>query len=177
MKELIPGRLCACGCGGLTSPAKFPCKQREYIKNHHLRKKDSDRYSVDAETGCWIWKRSLTPQGYGLVSTRNEDGTLSYFGAHKWLYEKYNGKVPEGMQLDHLCRNRRCCNPDHLEVVTPAVNQQRGCRAKLNADKVREIRALHAEGSCSLSHLGRVYNVPVQSIWKIVRHLAWKNVA
>lgn len=69
---------------------------------------------------CWIWQ-GATSHGYGVF----RDGEKTVV-AHKFLYERLVGKVPEGLDLDHLCRNRACVNPNHLEPVTRQVNLLRG---------------------------------------------------
>jgi hypothetical protein len=70
---------------------------------------------------CWEWTAQRTPNGYG----RFWPGSAGVL-AHRWAYEALVGLIPEGLQLDHLCRNRGCCNPAHLEPVTNAENQRRG---------------------------------------------------
>lgn len=79
------------------------------------------RYIVDEETGCWLWTGG-TRGGYGRLKL-TDYGTME---AHRASYELHKGKIPEGMQLDHLCRNRSCINPDHLEPVTLQENIRRG---------------------------------------------------
>ena len=71
---------------------------------------------------CWEWKRALTIGGYGKC--RSLDGRT--LGSHRLAYITSWGPVPDGMSLDHLCKNRKCCNPSHLEVVTPGENTLRG---------------------------------------------------
>lgn len=73
------------------------------------------------EGGCWIFTGALN-RGYGRV--HGEDGKLHY--AHRVMYEAMVGDVPEGLELDHLCRRRACCNPWHLEAVTRRENLLRG---------------------------------------------------
>jgi hypothetical protein len=72
--------------------------------------------------GCWPWLASRK-WGYGCFSL---DGGKVQVRAHRYAYEVLVGPIPSGLQIDHLCRNRACCNPDHLEPVTGAVNNLRG---------------------------------------------------
>lgn len=71
--------------------------------------------------GCLMWTAGHLPRGYGRVWV---DGRMAY--AHRVAYAMYYGEVPDGMDLDHLCRNPACVNPLHLEPVTRRVNLLRG---------------------------------------------------
>lgn len=79
------------------------------------------KVSVNAKSGCWEWQAFLTPKGYGQFSVKGR-----MVRAHRFAYEWMVGPITEGMELDHLCRNRRCVNPDHLEPVTHRENVLRG---------------------------------------------------
>ncbi|MFD7661067.1 HNH endonuclease signature motif containing protein [Streptomyces sp. NPDC059788] len=79
------------------------------------------RYEV-ADNGCWIWTGPLfQSNGYGQMSRVYKGTNLAY----RAFYLKHVGPVPEGLQLDHLCRDRRCVNPQHLEPVTASENLRR----------------------------------------------------
>lgn len=67
--------------------------------------------------GCWVWLGSKDKDGY----SRSSCGL-----GHREFYTYLVGEIPDGLQVDHLCRNRSCVNPEHLELVTPKVNTQRG---------------------------------------------------
>lgn len=75
------------------------------------------------EAGCWEWC-GATADGYGHFGM----GRKTVY-VHRWIYEQMVGPIPAGMQLDHLCRNRLCANPSHLEPVDNQTNQDRGERA------------------------------------------------
>lgn len=75
------------------------------------------------ESGCWIWMGYLSEGGYGRYCPEWKTSPLY---AHRVSYEIFKGPIPTWMCLDHLCRVRCCCNPDHLEVVTQAENVLRG---------------------------------------------------
>jgi hypothetical protein len=76
---------------------------------------------VELTETCWTWVGATTAGGYGEF---NAEGTP--VGAHVWLYELLKGTVPEGLELDHLCRVHSCVRPSHLEAVTHLENMRRG---------------------------------------------------
>lgn len=84
-----------------------------------VRERLEVRRAVDGN-GCWNWMGHRDPDGYGRISIKRQARLV-----HRVSYEFYVGPIPAGLQLDHLCRNRACFNPEHLEPVTSLVNSRR----------------------------------------------------
>lgn len=135
-----PTGLCMCGCGQTAPIIARNCPRRGYVKgqhhdfvighNHHK----ANRYTVEDcghGTPCWIWQLSTVGAGYGRFQV---DGKKHL--AHRWHYEQVHGQIPDGLELDHLCRQYRCVNPDHLEPVTHIENVRRGWAARRAAEEV-----------------------------------------
>ncbi len=77
------------------------------------------------ESGCWLWIAHKNDHGYGIIKTSGTHNR-KLLRAHRVAYEMFVGPIPEGLELDHLCRVRHCVNPDHLEPVTTRENLLRG---------------------------------------------------
>lgn len=121
---------CQCGCGFLTPVSTrthnkygwVKGQPKRFINGHHDKKHRP--FLIDVETGCWEWQANLIGTGYGQFRHCGRSKL-----AHRHEYEWRYGPIPYGLELDHLCRNKRCVNPDHLEAVTHTENMQRWARA------------------------------------------------
>jgi hypothetical protein len=85
---------------------------------------------VDKTETCWNWTGAKQDNGYGRFSLGGKGARIVL--VHRWAYEQFVGPIPEGLTIDHLCRNTACVNVAHMEVVTRAENAYRG---NTNKDK------------------------------------------
>jgi hypothetical protein len=167
---------CKCGCGLLTRIPKYgdvskgwvKGKPLDWLSGHYSRTKV--KYVVDPVTGCWNWVSTLSTEGYGRVLL---DGR--FYQAHVITYQTKYGPVPEGKELDHLCRNRKCCNPDHVEPVTRTENVRRGARTKLTVESVRKIKQLCAEGN-GIRQTAKEFGVAYSTVRSLLLGRSWKGV-
>ena len=81
---------------------------------------------------CWVWAEGRSKAGYGKFYVNPQVGQVY---AHRYAYEAEYGPIPQGLQCDHLCRNRACARPTHLEAVTQAVNKARGISGALSRER------------------------------------------
>jgi hypothetical protein len=85
------------------------------------------RVAAEPNSGCWLWVGAIANTGYGTYAVSGPPPSYkTTVLAHRHIYLTLVGPIPDGLQLDHLCRTRCCVNPAHLEPVTQAENIRRG---------------------------------------------------
>jgi len=154
------------GVGGMT----YPTRDELFItRNRGLSAVDRMRATIVIEpNGCWRWTKGLTTSGYGHLSIRGV-----YYQAHLLVYIWLVGPLPDGLEPDHLRRNRWCVNAvKHIEFVTHAVNMQRGTVAALTSAQVAAVRRARRNGA-GVRALAREYGVNHSTISRLVNGLTW----
>jgi hypothetical protein len=187
--DLLVGRpnvrgdgLCGCGCGERTTVA--PCSNAgvrwvkgapvHFLRNHHRRIRSY--VSAPTANGCILWTAGTDGNGYGKFKVRLlADDRPTYRLAHRLVFEQRVREIPEGMELDHLCRVHGCVNPSHLDVVTHAENGRRGLNATLTHASVQEIRCLLDSTTAPMYHeIGESFGVSASAIRGIAIGKNWK---
>lgn len=125
----------------------------DFIKGINYENKAYERFlkyiQIDP-CGCWVFGGgSPRTDTNGYKSLWNKRRTIKVY---RYSYETYTGPVPEGLQIDHLCRHTNCCNPEHLEAVTRAENMRRSTAPTLARERLKSLpteeRALWDEENC-----------------------------
>lgn len=122
------------------------------------------------DSGCWEYPIISRRLGYGIVSV----GHSERYYAHRVFYHFFKGELIDGLTIDHLCRNRQCCNPDHLEQVSAAENKRRGyCPAMINR---RKTSCPKCNSDYTLKKNGKRYCKPCFNIWQNKRYKEARQV-
>ena len=131
---------------------------------------------VDYETDCWNWVGATAGNGYPKFRRPAKwYGRREVEPAHRGMYEIYFGPVDSSLHLDHLCRNKKCVNPYHLEPVTHAENIRRGNTAKLRNSQVRSIKEMLRNG-VYITEISNKLGVSYNCIRDIKYGRTWKGV-
>jgi hypothetical protein len=121
---------------------------------------------------CWVWK-ACRQNGYGRFSYEGENQLAHVVS---WVLAGNPTISYPKEQLDHLCRNRACIRPSHLEVVSNQINSQRGDRSTLNTALVKRIRTLYKTGYFTYRGLAKHLKIGKGAVDFVLRGLTWVNV-
>jgi hypothetical protein len=152
------------------------------------KRRFESKYVVGSSNQCWEWTAFKNKKGYGAIMYRD----LGNIAAHRFSYLLYKGDFDKNKFICHTCDNPSCVNPSHLFVGTPSENMKdkilkgraknppihKGSKqhlAKMNPDKIREIRKLFNEG-ISQTELAKRYCLHTSTMNNICRNISWKDV-
>jgi DNA-directed RNA polymerase subunit RPC12/RpoP len=132
--------------------------------NAQKRRRTGPEYIVDEQTGCWVWQA-----GSGRYGALSKGGKK--VAAHREMWERMRGPLPNGATVHHRCENKRCVNPSHLQVMRRGTHTRRH-RAQLTPEQVRTIRKSKERTSV----LARSYGVSEPTISDIRHGRTWKDL-
>lgn len=182
----VPYGNCWCKCGFLTTVAedtdrsnwKIKGLPRLFRRGHSTSLKGNPEYEerdCQFRSNCWMQGRGSVNQ-YGLqYGTARRPGEAVPISAQRLLYERHVGTVPEGYDIDHLCRITLCVNPDHLEAVTHEENVRRGKNTRLSPEGVREMFVLRKQG-WTFQEIADEYGICQTHACKIIQGHKWKGI-
>lgn len=119
---------------------------------------------------CWVWNWSVKQNIHGTY------GRYKNTQAHRYYYTLHKGDIPSGYQVDHLCKNTLCVNPDHLEAVTPYVNTDRSRAAKVKDPDAEAIMRLYATGNYTQAEIGKMYGCNSRTISNLITGATKKHL-
>jgi len=133
------------------------------------------------DQNCWEWMGPCHPKGYGRFYA---EGLAIY--SHRWTYMLKYGPIPDGLEIHHLCRNRSCCNPDHLIAVTHQENMKLAGRAgawsgeknpqsRRSDNEIMQLKILHHTGMPA-KLLAEIFNMPLRSVYYAIVE-GWKHLS
>jgi hypothetical protein len=136
------------------------CSYADHLGQQYLAQQKAQRIEkllgavtrTDGDRGCWEWARQRSPEGYAIVRWQGCSQL-----AHRVAYELLVGPIPDGLQIDHKCRNRGCVNPNHLQAVTSLANNENRSTGSTIASGARNVYRIRNRWQVRVRHEVRTY--------------------
>ena len=120
---------------------------------------------VEKTDSCWVWRAGVDRNGYGKFQVEGRN-----MFAHRVSFILSGRNISNGLVIDHICRNQRCVNPDHMEVVTRQENVRRGNSVKVDRSKIEVIKEKYKTGLFTQTELGNIFGISQNEISMIVNN-------
>lgn len=150
--------------------------------------KEFDRHwKENPASGCWEWQRSFGSDGYGQLYIGTGRNCRKKTSAHRFSYERHNGRIPDGLHVCHRCDNKACVNPAHLFLGTNTENRrdsvakgraakgERHGRCKLAVGDVDRIRDIARVGGVSHAEIASHFGISQTQASRIIRGARWAH--
>ena len=173
-----------CSCRNYLVLCNNTKKEHNTMIKLELQERFHEKWELNEETGCWIWKASLAGRGYGQIKI---PGQRKQIYAHQLSYLIHYGSIPQGMMVCHTCDNTKCVKPSHLFLGTQKDNMQdmknkgrhlngsKNAKAKLTEAQVRAIHTLNKKGS-SQGKLAKIFGVSQGQVFRILHGHRWNHI-
>lgn len=137
--------------------ARRTCREKLCVRPDHLVATVEERFwsKVEKTQSCWNWVGNINTNGYGAFTIGANDKIA--IAAHRWSYQSLHGEIPDGLALDHICRNRACVNPDHLRPVTMKQNtEHQAPRGRKSTSGIRGVYPKDGRWRAGVRHNGKL---------------------
>lgn len=127
----------------------------------------------ETDSGCIVpTSHKLNQDGYFRKQIKHPDGVVRPVMYHRWVWEQANGPIPNGYEIDHKCRNRACCNIDHLQLLTITEHKVK-TNSERYADRLQAAKEYWIKTQCTGTELGKVFGVTYSTGCRWIRD--WKS--
>lgn len=171
--------ICECGCGETTLVAtrtrshlgQVKGQPLRFVNGHNARKRtDWTEVPGPLSTPCWLWNGTVNGEGYGVLRVNYKQ-----LKAHRWVWERMCGTLPgDGLVPDHLCRQRSCVNPGHIDWVSSATNRRRGAGVSITGYQALSARLMVATTTMTRRDVAETAGITRGNLYNVIERVSWR---